>query len=235
MNRENTPGRVGGALPYTVQAIMDGETLESLSVAPPPSHSASRPDPYEPPPPDSTDRARFIHALTDEHLGVMVDIVCLEREAEALVARGRAGAIIGRVAVELCAVRDAAGAVVLDASEPNLSGLFEPDAPLGVYLTGLLMWTRAVVKAVRVMGASMELEPRSQPPWLATRQRLDEASGMHLAGLADDSLSHVEQLCRDEPANEDRVMFQRQLRSLVAAAEKLSRTLRESFALTPAV
>jgi hypothetical protein len=203
--------------------------------------SRRRPDPYEVPPPDSCDAARLLHSITDDHLGIMVELVCLEREAEAILGAGRAGALLSRVVADLCAVRDAAGAVVLDASAPDLAALFEPDAPLGVYLAGLLLWTRAVLMAMRAMCASIAL---GRPAWLSTRRRIERAGTIHLAGLADDSLSHVEDLCRgtqgvtgsypNAQALETLVSFQRELRGLVASAEALARTLRGSFTLTPA-
>jgi hypothetical protein len=198
-------------------------------------------DPYEVPPPDSCDAARLVHSITDDHLGIMVEIVCLEREAETLPREGRAGAVVSRVVADLCAVRDAAGAVVLDASAPELAVLFEPDAPLGVYLGGLLLWTRGVLSAMRAMCASVAA---GRPAWISTRRRLDRAGAMHLAGLADDSLSHVENICRGAHAEsgahpspialESLVSFQRVLRGLMASADELARNLRDSFTVTPA-
>jgi hypothetical protein len=201
----------------------------------------ARLDPYEPPPPDSCDALRLVHSITDDHLGIMVEIVCLEREAEAIARSGRAGAVVSRVLVDLCAVRDAAGAVVLDASAPELAVLFESDAPLGVYLSGLLLWTRGVLSAMRGLCVSAAA---GHPAWISTRRRLDRAGAMHLSGLADDSLSHVEDLCRgdllitgDLPTPRvlaSLVSFQRVLRDLVTTAEDLARTLRDAFTLTPA-
>jgi len=194
--------------------------------------SPARLDPYEAPPPDSSDAVRFVHAMTDEHLGIMVDIVCLERDVEGARGAGRAGAALGRAVVDLCAIRDAAGAVVLDASLPELGELFQPDAPLGVYLTGLLLWTRGVVWAMRLMAVSVA---EGRAAWHPTKRRIDRAGTMHLSGLADDSFSHVEQLCRDAhaaldpPAVARLVAFQRGLRRLVTRADELARTLHESF------
>lgn len=198
---------------YLVQAaIMDGAWLEPLPAA-------------------ARDIHRILEAMTDEHLGVMVDVVGLEREAEGILNAGRAGVVVGRVVRDLCALRDAAGEVVLDASQPTLAPLFERGAPLGVYLTGLLVWSRYVTRAMRFLVRSTRV---GQPAWLPTRKRLDAAKATHLVGLADDSLSHVEELCRSEPSTEELVDFQRELRTLAEAAERLSRTLRESFTLIPA-
>jgi len=201
----------------------------------------ARLDPYEPPPPDSCDATRLVHAITDDHLGLMVEIVCLEREAETIARSGWAGALVARVVADLCTVRDAAGAVVLDASAPELGPLFEPDAPLGVYLAGLLLWTRGVLSAMRGLCTSVSA---GRPAWIATRRHLDRAGAMHLSGLADDSLSHLEDLCRGDLertgdalspfALATLVSFQPVLRNLVKAADELARTVRDSFTLTPA-
>jgi hypothetical protein len=171
-----------------------------FGASPPSEHARpARLDPYEIPSPDSDSTVRFVHAMTDEHLAIMVDIVCLEREEEAVRAKGRAGAVLARVVSELCAIRDVAGAVVLDASEPNFAALFQPDAPLGVYLAGLLIWIRAVVGAMRVMSTSIA---EGRPAFSPTRRRIDKAGAMHLAGLADDSLSH----CARQSLGEEKAM-----------------------------
>ena len=185
----------------------------------------------EPHPAAARDIQRILEAMTDEHLGVMVDVVGLEREAESILDAGRAGVVVGRVVRDLCALRDAAGEVVLDATQPTLAPLFDRGEPLGVYLTGLLIWSRSVTRAMRSLVRSTT---GGQPAWLLTRRRLDAAQSTHLVGLADDSLSHVEELCRGEPSTQERVDFQRELRTLASAAERLSRTLRESFTLIPA-
>jgi hypothetical protein len=174
---------------------------------------------------------RFVDAMTDEHLGVMVEIVGLEREARGVVGAGRAGAVVGRVVRDLCAMRDAAAEVVLDATQSDLGPLFEPGAPVGVYLTGLFMWSRGVARAMRRLVRSTQA---GQPAWLPTRRRLDAAKGTYLVGLEDDSLSHAEELCRGAPPGETAVSFQRELRALVSAAGRLERTLRESFTVIPA-
>jgi hypothetical protein len=186
----------------------------------------------EPPFAAGTEVELFIDAMSDAHVGVMVDIVGLEREAASLLGRGRAGAVVHRVVLDLCAVRDAAGSVVLDATQHGLAPLFEPGAPLGVYLTGLLVWSRAVTRAMsRLVRSTTE----GGPAWLPTRRRLDEAKATYFAGLGDDALSHVEELCRAAGSLDAALAFQRELRALVRSAENLDRTLRESFTVIPAV
>jgi hypothetical protein len=209
---------------------MDGFQTDRISLAARESDARFRLDPYDVPPPDSTDAVRFIHRMTDDHLQIMVDIVCLEREKERAGGSGRAGAVLSRVVSDLCAVRDAAGAVVLDASDPDLAGLFQPDAPLAVYVTGLLMWTRAVVHVMRGMCASVA---DGRPAWQATRRRVGHVGAMHFAGLGDDCLSHVEALCAARPHAVRLVDFQRALRRLVSSADALGRSLHESFTVTP--
>jgi hypothetical protein len=183
-------------------------------------------------PAGASELERFVDAMMDEHLGVMVEIVGLERESVGVVGAGRAGAVVGRVVFDLCAVRDAAASVVLDATKSDLGPLFEPGAPLGVYLTGLLMWSRGVARAMRRLARSTA---DGKPAWLPTRRRLDAAKGTYLVGLEDDALSHVEALCREASSIEAAVPFQRELRALVSAALRLDRTLRESFTVIPAV
>jgi len=136
-------------------------------------------------PAGASELERFVDAMMDEHLGVMVEIVGLERESVGVVGAGRAGAVVGRVVFDLCAVRDAAASVVLDATKSDLGPLFEPGAPLGVYLTGLLMWSRGVARAMRRLARSTA---DGKPAWLPTRRRLDAAKGTYLVGLEDDAL-----------------------------------------------
>jgi hypothetical protein len=186
-------------------------------------------DPYDVPPPDSSDAVRFIHRMTDDHLQIMVDIVCLEREKDGVSGSGRAGAVLSRVVADLCLVRDAAGAVVTDAGDPELSPLFHPDAPLAVYVTGLLWWTSGIVNAMRSFSTSIA---DGHPAWRDARRRVGRAGAMHLAGLADDSLSHVEAL-GGAPGSDRVIRFQRAFRNLTIAADRLGRSLRESFTLTP--
>jgi hypothetical protein len=183
------------------------------------------------PPVVASEVARILEAMTDAHLGVMVDIVGLEREAERVLEAGRAGVVVGRVVRDLCALRDAAAEVVLDATQPALLPLFERGAPLGVYLTGLFVWSGSVTRAMRSL---VRTTASGQPAWLPTRRRLDAAKATHLAGLVDEVLSHAEELCRAEPDAGELVTFQRELRGLIRTAERLSRTLRESFTLLPA-
>jgi hypothetical protein len=187
---------------------------------------------HEPPFAAGSETELFIDAMTDAHVGVMVDVVGLEREAVSVTGAGRAGFVVHRVVADLCVLREAAGAVVLDATQRDLATLFDPGAPLGVYLTGLLMWSRAVARAMRRLVRSTV---EGQPAWLPTRRRLDAAKETYLAGLGDDALSHVEELCRLPGSIDATLAFQRELRSLVRAAENLDRTLRESFAVIPAV
>lgn len=182
------------------------------------------------PPAVASEVARVLEAMTDAHLGVMVDIVGLEREGERVLEAGRAGVVVRRVVRDLCVLRDAAAEVVLDATQPALLPLFERGAPLGVYLTGLLVWSGSVTRAMR---SFVQRTALGQPAWLPTRRRLDAASATHLAGLVDEVLSHAEELCRAEPDAEELVTFQRELRGLIGAAASLSRTLRESFTLIP--
>ena len=148
------------------------------------------------PPAVAHDVARVMEAMTDAHLGVMVDIVGLERAA-ATALEGRAGVVVGRVVRDLCALRDAAAGIVIDATQPAVLPLFQRGAPLGVYMTGLLVWSRSVTRAMRRLVRSTQA---GQPEWLPTRRRLDAAKATHLAGLVDDVLSHAEELCRAEPA-----------------------------------
>jgi hypothetical protein len=185
----------------------------------------------EPPLAAGTEVELFIDAMSDAHVGVMVDIVGLEREAESVFGAGRAGAVVHRVVLDLCAMRDAAGSVVLDATQHDLAPLFEPGAPLGVYLTGLLIWSQGVTRAMRRLVRSTA---QGGPAWLPTRRRLDAAKATYLAGLGDDALSHVEELCRCPGSIDATLAFQRELRALVCSAEKLDRTLRESFTVVPA-
>jgi hypothetical protein len=187
--------------------------------------SAGLEPPFVAPPGTET----ILDAMADAHVGVMVDIVGLEREATAPT-EGRAGRVVGRVLDDLRALRDAAGGVVADATLAPLAPLFEPGAPAGVYLTGLLLWSGCVAQAMRglVRGARA-----GKPPWVATQRSLSAAHQAHLPGLVDDSLSHLEELCRKDPAAETLVSFQRDLRALILLADRLGGTLREGFTLVP--
>jgi len=184
----------------------------------------------EPHSPSRCDADRILDAMADAHLGVMVEVVGLEREATEVPPAGRAGVVVGRVLGDLCALRDVAGGVVLDATQPLLAPLFQRGAPLGVYLTGLLLWSGFVTQAMRelVQGAR-----DGKPPWIATRRSLEVAHRAHLPGLVDDCLSHLEELCRRDPSTAALVAFQRDLRALVALADKLGGTLRDCFTLVP--
>jgi hypothetical protein len=149
----------------------------------PPTHRASFVRIRTPVAPE--DVARSWAKLQDEQLNLMVDVVCLEhavREVER--AAPRSSGLLRRWVADLQDLRASVSDVL---AERGPGSLWSPNAPLGVYMTGLFVWSGNVIAVLSELASSLV---RRRVDWNEARSHLAAASLTYFDGLEEEI--HVE-------------------------------------------